>query len=123
MLTSGSSGDDVRKLQEGLAKLGFDPGPVDGIFGAKTAAAVKAFQESVKSLDVDGIAGPKTAAKLEAKIAKKAAKKEAKEAKKAAKKAAGAAKETDVAASLEAMGDVVAKAPEKAAEKLPRQFE
>ena len=68
MLSTGSSGDEVTQLQEDLAKLGFDPGPVDGIFGGKTAAAVKAFQESVDALAVDGIAGPKTLASLKARV-------------------------------------------------------
>ena len=39
-LVPGSSGDDVRQLEEGLARLGFDPGPVDGAFDERTSAAV-----------------------------------------------------------------------------------
>jgi len=37
----------------------FDPGPVDGIFGPHTEAAVKAFQ-TVFATPADGIVGPKT---------------------------------------------------------------
>jgi peptidoglycan hydrolase-like protein with peptidoglycan-binding domain len=33
-------------VQERLAELGFEPGPVDGEFGSRTAAAIKAFQTS-----------------------------------------------------------------------------
>ena len=33
-------------VQRGLAARGFDPGPADGVYGRRTAAAVKAFQGS-----------------------------------------------------------------------------
>jgi peptidoglycan hydrolase-like protein with peptidoglycan-binding domain len=47
-LTAGSKEkDSVIKLQDTLEQLGFSPGTVDGIFGSKTTAAVKAFQGSV----------------------------------------------------------------------------
>ncbi len=39
-LVPGTSGDDVRQLEEGLARLGFDPGPVDGSYDRRTSAAV-----------------------------------------------------------------------------------
>ena len=64
MLKNGSTGPDVKSLQEGLTALGFEPGTADGIFGPKTLAAVKAFQES-RQLDADGIVGPATAEALE----------------------------------------------------------
>lgn len=41
--TGGTRGDDVRILQAALVARGFDPGPQDGLYGAKTAAAVKAL--------------------------------------------------------------------------------
>jgi peptidoglycan hydrolase-like protein with peptidoglycan-binding domain len=63
MLRNGSSGDDVKKLQRRLAAAGFDPGTVDGIFGPKTEAALKAFQEGA-GIAADGIAGPATNGKL-----------------------------------------------------------
>lgn len=63
MLRKGSSGDDVTRLQKRLAAAGFDPGGADGIFGSKTEAALKAFQEST-GLAADGIAGPATNSKL-----------------------------------------------------------
>jgi tetratricopeptide (TPR) repeat protein len=34
----------VRKVQQNLSRLGYNPGPADGIIGPKTRAAVKAFQ-------------------------------------------------------------------------------
>ena len=55
-LRRGSRGEDVKKLQEGLAFLGFHPGPVDGIFGSSTIKAVEQFQKSNKLIE-DGIFG------------------------------------------------------------------
>lgn len=65
MLTikQGSRGDEVKELQTQLNKLGFDCGAVDGIFGIKTLAAVKSFQNA-NALVVDGIVGKNTWAKL-----------------------------------------------------------
>ena len=59
VLEKGSRGDDVRRLQEVLALFGFDPGPVDGIFGAKTGTAVRAYQEAA-GIEVDGLVGAGT---------------------------------------------------------------
>lgn len=53
----------VKEIQQALQAAGVDPGPVDGIRGRKTIAAVKEFQKANR-LAVDGIVGPKTAAKL-----------------------------------------------------------
>lgn len=50
-------------LQEKLKELGFNPGTVDGKFGAGTETALKAFQTS-EGLLADGIAGPRTMAAL-----------------------------------------------------------
>ncbi|WP_075207342.1 peptidoglycan-binding domain-containing protein [Archangium violaceum] len=55
----------MKALQQALANAGFSPGALDGQFGPKTAAAVKAFQ-SAKGLVADGIVGPKTWARLTA---------------------------------------------------------
>ena len=52
-------GDDVKELQESLNKLGYNCSAVDGIFGDKTLAAVKAFQTAA-GVKVDGIVGPVT---------------------------------------------------------------
>jgi lipoprotein-anchoring transpeptidase ErfK/SrfK len=43
----GSAGEDVRRVQERLAQLGFQPGPADGQFGAGTQQAVWAFKKLV----------------------------------------------------------------------------
>lgn len=63
MVYWGCTGDAVKALQEKLNAKGFDSGNVDGIFGAKTYAAVTAFQKA-NSLGVDGIVGKLTWAKL-----------------------------------------------------------
>ena len=54
-----STGPEVKKLQARLKALGFSNLLPDGKFGAKTKAALIAFQKS-KGLMADGIAGPKT---------------------------------------------------------------
>lgn len=51
--------DWVAYLQQTLIDRGFDPGPVDGIFGPLTEAGVRAFQEGA-GIRVDGIVGPET---------------------------------------------------------------
>ena len=50
----------VIEIQQALAREGFDPGPIDGIFGLNTAAATAAFQR-VQGLVVDGQVGIQTA--------------------------------------------------------------
>jgi len=45
-LVPGLSGDDVRQLEQALARLGFDPGPADGRYDAHTAAAVARWYAS-----------------------------------------------------------------------------
>lgn len=55
----GQSGKHVIELQKALKDKGFDPGPIDGIYGNKTESAVQDFQKSV-GLPGGGIIGPKT---------------------------------------------------------------
>ena len=55
----GSTGDEVRQIQKKLKTLGYYDGAVDGVYGGKTQAAVKAFQRSC-GITADGIAGPTT---------------------------------------------------------------
>lgn len=64
-LRNGSTGEAVKTLQARLNELGYSCGTVDGIFGAKTVAAVKSFQ-TVNGLAVDGIVGNQTWAALDA---------------------------------------------------------
>lgn len=61
VLSIGDTGEDVRKLQEQLVKLGYNVGSKgpDGDFGSKTYAAVIDFQRK-HNLDDDGIVGPLT---------------------------------------------------------------
>lgn len=58
-LKAGSTGSEISMLQSELQTLNYDVGPVDGIFGSKTRAAVQAFQRD-NNLLVDGIVGPQT---------------------------------------------------------------
>jgi len=59
----GSSGEVVKQIQTRLKNWGYYDGAVDGIYGSKTAAAVKSFQRK-NGLAVDGICGPQTLAAL-----------------------------------------------------------
>lgn len=68
--------DTVMGIQRRLNQAGFDSGKEDGIYGPKTTAAVKRFQQFCKdnaggadpsiidSGPVDGVAGPRTKAAL-----------------------------------------------------------
>ena len=46
-LRPGDQGDDVRQLEDGLSKLGFGPGPVDGRYDDATERGVEAWYRSV----------------------------------------------------------------------------
>jgi cell wall-associated NlpC family hydrolase len=59
MLGRGVVGDKVRWVQRRLSLHGFNPGPADGVFGRRTEAALRSFQQA-HHLEVDGIAGPIT---------------------------------------------------------------
>ncbi len=50
----GDSGDDVTQLEEALARLGFDPGPVDGVADATFMAAVQALY-AAKGFEAQGL--------------------------------------------------------------------
>jgi hypothetical protein len=54
----------VAHLQRLLIEHGHDPGPVDGVFGPRTDAAVRAFQAE-SGLAADGVVGPITWAALD----------------------------------------------------------
>ena len=55
-----SRGVAVRAAQSRLRDRGFDPGPVDGVYGKKTRDAVKEFQRSLGVLKADGVIGVRT---------------------------------------------------------------
>lgn len=52
-----------KEIQQDLADLGFYSGPINGIYGPLTTAAVKKFQARA-TLPVDGVAGPQTMAAI-----------------------------------------------------------
>lgn len=60
----GDANKDVEILQQSLLEFGFNPGPIDGIFGGKTRDAISKFQKSI-GLAGSGIIGPKTLAGLD----------------------------------------------------------
>lgn len=59
----GSSGQEVTNIQTRLKQWGYYTGSVDGVYGQKTADAVKSFQRS-NGLTADGIAGAATLEKI-----------------------------------------------------------
>lgn len=59
----GSSGNEVKQIQQKLKEWGYYKGNVDGVYGSKTQQAVKNFQKA-NGLKVDGIAGEKTLAAM-----------------------------------------------------------
>lgn len=65
LLKKGSRGDGVKWVQWELERRGYDlgSGGVDGIFGDKTDAGVRAVQRAAE-IKVDGIVGPDTRAAL-----------------------------------------------------------
>lgn len=62
----GNIGDTVTDIQSKLSRLGYDVGPVDGRFGKRTEAAVRAFQKDHDLRMVDGKVGPETLGALKA---------------------------------------------------------
>ena len=63
-IKKGSTGAAVKLAQKRLVMRWYNPGPIDGLFGAKTEKAVKRYQGD-RLLDNDGIVGPKTWARLD----------------------------------------------------------
>ena len=63
LVKQGSTGAEVKTVQQKLKNWGYYTGAVDGIFGPKTKEAVMYFQRK-NGLAVDGIAGPKTLAAM-----------------------------------------------------------
>lgn len=59
----GSTGSTVTRIQEKLIRWGYLGGEADGVYGSKTAGAIRYFQRQ-NGLAQDGIAGPETLAAL-----------------------------------------------------------
>ncbi len=59
IVSEGSRGVYVLVLQDALAAIGYDPGGLDGVYGANTRTAVMAFQYA-NGLTADGIVGCNT---------------------------------------------------------------
>lgn len=62
-LAWGSTGTDVRKVQQLLSRWGYYDGAVDGVYGRQTYDAVRYFQRA-NGLSVDGKVGQETARAL-----------------------------------------------------------
>lgn len=60
---TGSTGPTVTTIQQKLIRWGYLEGEADGIYGSKTASAVRYFQKT-NGLTADGVAGPATLAAL-----------------------------------------------------------
>jgi Putative peptidoglycan binding domain len=68
VLSPGSSGPQVKRLQRALARLGYSPGRADGAYGPATENPLKRFQRA-NGLQPDGVLGPKTLQALKHKLA------------------------------------------------------
>jgi peptidoglycan hydrolase-like protein with peptidoglycan-binding domain len=52
-------GTAVAELQRFLSVVGYDTGPIDGVFGPLTVGAIRSFQEG-RGINPDGVVGPQT---------------------------------------------------------------
>jgi peptidoglycan hydrolase-like protein with peptidoglycan-binding domain len=62
-LPAEAGGAEVERAQQALKQMGHDPGPIDGVIGAQTSAAVRAYQKQ-QGLRVTGQLDAETSAKL-----------------------------------------------------------
>lgn len=60
LLRQGDRGPAVSRFQTLLQIARFDPGPIDGIFGTRTQAALVSFQQSQKELERTGVVDKET---------------------------------------------------------------
>ncbi|WP_432112880.1 peptidoglycan-binding protein [Streptomyces sp. S1] len=70
-LEFGDRNDDVKDFQRALKAKGYDPGPIDGIFGNQTKAACTRFQKAQgwSGSGANGIPGPQTVERLGLRLA------------------------------------------------------
>jgi hypothetical protein len=61
--TTTTNRDQMRRLQQTLARRGYDPGPIDGVYGPRTAQAIRGFQHQEK-LPVTGLVTPELLTRL-----------------------------------------------------------
>ena len=62
------SAADRRQIQAALHRLGYDPGPVDGLFGPLTRVAIRHYQQSIGA-EQTGIITADQASRLQAQLA------------------------------------------------------
>ncbi|MDX1576221.1 MAG: peptidoglycan-binding domain-containing protein [Kiloniellales bacterium] len=65
--SAGGQSGTVTRVQGGLAQLGYNPGPVDGVMGPQTAEAIREYQRD-HGLLIDGRATPQLADHIEQRI-------------------------------------------------------
>ena len=63
LIKRGARGTAVTQLQQFLRAAGHDVGTIDGVFGSKTVAGVRQFQQHQR-LNPDGVVGPVTASAI-----------------------------------------------------------
>ena len=56
-LVDGVVGDDVARVQERLHELGFNPGPVDGVYGGLTIQSIWAYEKLVLQVPREQVTG------------------------------------------------------------------
>jgi peptidoglycan hydrolase-like protein with peptidoglycan-binding domain len=64
-LVEGDQGEDVRMVQQRLADLRFDPGPIDGVLGRGTVQALWAFEKLIMKVPREDATGTVTPAMWE----------------------------------------------------------
>ena len=109
MISNGSTGDAVTELQQILSGLGYNPGPIDGVFGAATEAGVRRLQEA-RGITADGVVGNDTWAQVDANVAEANAAQAAVDQAAAAKAAADAKAAVDAKAAADAQAAATAAA-------------
>ena len=58
-----TSAANIARLQADLKYLGYDPGPINGVYGAQTKRSIERFQKD-HGIYTDGVAGPLTESSL-----------------------------------------------------------